>query len=524
MYRVVIVDDEPISRNGIEAFIDWNREGMMAVAICANGEEALTALNACSADILITDIKMPLMNGIELMKQALELYPSLKVIMLSSYSDYEYVREGLKLGAVDYLLKSALDPEELLEVLHRCISMLKEERKKELEFNHYQHEAIYKERKCLEQQIKRMMVQAKLSFSSIDWAPSWMRQQYACIYLMLDSAEELREKHGYLHVQLLLEEFQEVFYENMPEGAAVLSGERSLFLLLPVSVCNWDIRILRLKRSVEAELNLSISVGFAVEEGIYGVLNGLANSRMACQRRFFEGVGGIYEWKENQAAINVSKMEIEALDWSPFFEIIRNGDPVSSAVEYAIDQWKGLCLNPEQIKKAAYDLLLHIKELQADTGSLLTDQFDLLEQAETLDQIASLFKCVLEEMEPSFTPRIPDNGNGGQLITKALEYIDAYYRENLTLQMVADSIHISKNYFSILFKQQTGYNFIDYLIELRIREAKRLLAEEDDRIYDVAETLGFNGVKYFSRLFKKMTGLTPLEYRKKYKETCSPIT
>ncbi|MGP7818100.1 response regulator transcription factor [Niallia sp. 01092] len=524
MYRVVIVDDEPISRNGIEAFIDWKREGMLVESLCANGEEALKVLKASSADILITDIKMPIMNGIELMKQALEHYPNLKVVMLSSYSDFEYVKEGLKLGAVDYLLKSALDPVELLDVLRRCISILEEERRKEIEFHYYQQGAAYKERKYMEQAIKRIMVQEQCSSSSMDWEPKWLKQDYVCMYITLDRAEVLMEKHGYLHVQLLLEEFQEMFYQKMDDGAAVLSGERSLFLLFPKRLQNWRRKLYRLKRSVETELGITISAGYAMEQGRYGILKGLANSRMACQRRFFEGVGGIYGWTENQAVAFSSKMETEHADWQSFFEIIRNGDPVSSAVEYAINHWKNLCNNPEQIKKEACDLLIQISELQADAKPLPPDQFDLLENAETLDEIASLFKRILEEMETSFILRSPDNGNGGQLITKALAYMDSHYTENLTLQNVADKVHVSKNYFSILFKQQTGYNFIDYLIELRIREAKRLLTEEDGRIYDVAESLGFNGVNYFSRLFKKMTGLTPLEYRKKYKETCSTIT
>lgn len=108
MYKVLIVDDEPVIRHGISAFIDWEKEGMSVEDHYANGAEALAALESLSFDILITDIKMPLMNGIELMKQAQALCPWLKVILVSNYSDFEYVKEGLKLGAVDYLLKLTL--------------------------------------------------------------------------------------------------------------------------------------------------------------------------------------------------------------------------------------------------------------------------------------------------------------------------------------------------------------------------------------------------------------------------------
>ncbi|MNC55740.1 Bifunctional transcriptional activator/DNA repair enzyme AdaA [compost metagenome] len=125
--------------------------------------------------------------------------------------------------------------------------------------------------------------------------------------------------------------------------------------------------------------------------------------------------------------------------------------------------------------------------------------------------------CELEAIWKSFIPKLSDNGYGGQLITKALEYIAVHYTENLTLQSVADTVHLSKSYFSLVFKKQTGRNFIDYLVELRIREAKRLLAQTGSRIYDVAGAAGFKDVKYFSKVFKKATGLTPVEYRENKK-------
>jgi two-component system response regulator YesN len=121
-------------------------------------------------------------------------------------------------------------------------------------------------------------------------------------------------------------------------------------------------------------------------------------------------------------------------------------------------------------------------------------------------------------MEHPSQLRLNDKGHGGQLITKAIEYIKLHYREELTLQEVADTIHVSKSYFSNLFKKQSGQNFIDYLIDLRLHEAKRMLVQNEYKIYEVAEKSGFNDVKYFSKLFKKMTQMTPVEYREKHQQ------
>lgn len=517
MYKVMIVDDEPVIRNGISAFVDWEKEGLAVEDHYANGVEALAALESGSADILITDIKMPLMNGIQLMKQAIERYPWIKVILVSNYSDFEYVKEGLQLGAVDYLLKLTLNRDDLLAVLRRCINMLEEERRKDSERYHFQQGALYRERKMVEQEIKRLIVQEQTPSSAAAWAPAWLDMPYVCVYFMLDAAEEWRENDGYLYVQLLLEEMQEMLYELVEEGTALLAAENSLFLIFPKNEGDVERQLGQWKQLLETRWEISTSAGFAIVQGVQNILKGFANSRSACQRRFFDGLGGLYRMSELQTnRENTYTVADPSFVWTPFFEIISAGDPVSFAVEFALKRWKKRVLSPEQVRHEAYSLLAGVNKLHTNEEAMLAERYELLNQAETLEQLASILACQLEEMEKSFIPKLNDNGYGGQLITKALEYIAVHYTENLTLQSVADFVHLSKSYFSLLFKKQTDRNFIDYLIELRIREAKRLLAQNDSRVYDIAGAAGFKDVKYFSKVFKKVTGITPIEYRDKH--------
>ncbi|WP_141432709.1 response regulator [Bacillus sp. 03113] len=519
MYRILIVDDEPVIRKGITAFIDWEKEGVMVEDQYANGAEALAALKERSYDILITDIKMPLMGGIELMKQALEICPWLKVILVSNYNDFEFVKEGLKLGAVDYLLKLTLKKDDLLAVLRRCIAMLEEERKRDFELNHFQQEAVYLERKRVEQKIKRLIVQKQIP-GATNWAPAWLEDQYACAYLMLDGAEEWKENHGYLYVQLLLEEWQEMFYVQMEEGTSLIVAENGLFIILPD--CNGEAkqRFLEWKHLLEKQWGISTSAGFVTEHGIDNLLKGFANSHTACQRRFFEGLGGFYSIISSETNMIKKRSDREENhDWAPFYEMIRNGDPVSSAIEFALVRWDDGSLNPEQIKQEACTILTEAYHLQIDTGSPPPEWQDLLYRAETMEEMSSHLTSQLEEIGTAFTPKLAENDYDEELITKALDFIAAHYTENLTLQCVADIVHLSKSYFSLFFKKKTGRNFVDYLIDLRIREAKRLLTQDESRIYDVATASGFNDVKYFSKVFKKISGLTPNEYREKHHST-----
>jgi two-component system response regulator YesN len=514
MYNVLIVDDEPIIRNGIKAFIDWEKEGMRAEADCANGVEALAAMESRPADILITDIKMPLMSGIQLMQRALQLYPRLKVIMVSSYSDFEFAREGLKLGAVDYLLKPTLEAEELMSVLKRCTAMLEEENKKQSELTRYHVDSVYRDRKKLEHAFKRMMVQEHQEESSNSWAPAWMGRNLLCAFVMLDRAEELRETYGNLHAQLLLEELQESFYRHIDEGIGLLASETGLFVVLPDYEGNAEALICSWKSKVKDELAISISLGISALNGISEIRQGFVCSRTACQRRFFEGLGGIYSANVQQQCEPGGKVNaIPAPAWTELAEQIRGRMPISTVMEKMVERWKQSHPDSEQVKQEACSLLTEVYQIYGDTGTFLPERLDLVRHAESLDQLDSILTRQLEELGRLKTSMVADKGHGGQLITKALEYMAGHFKEDLTLQSTADAVHISKSYFSLLFKKQTGHNFIDYLIDLRIREAKRLLTVKDSRIYEVAEAAGFNDVKYFSKLFKKMTGLTPMEFR-----------
>lgn len=523
MYRVLIVDDEPVIRHGISAFIDWEQEGMSAEDHYANGAEALAALERESFDILITDIKMPLMNGIDLMKQAQALCPWIKVVLISNYSDFEYVKEGLKLGAVDYLLKLTLKKDDLLAVLHRSIAMLEDERKQDSELIQYRQSALYLERKREEQEIKRWIVQEQITPSAAAGAPEWLEEPYAGVYLMLDGAEDWKENNGYLYVQLLLEDLQEAFYERMEKGSALLVAENSLFLIFPEREGEAVRQFQVWKQGVEAEWSISTSAGLAIGQEAGWLLQGYAESRLACQQRFFKGLGRWFESGRPESKRELSPPDlVQAEDWEPFYEMIRGGEPASHAIDFALERWKSRLLSPEQVQQEACMLLAGTYRLQAGAESLPPEEQELIRKTETLEQLAAFMVGELEQNGMSMIPQLSDNGYGGQIITRALEHIAAHFTENLTLQSVADTVHLSKSYFSLLFKKQTGRNFIDYVIELRIREAKRLLAQDDSRIYDVAQGAGFKDVKYFSKVFKKGTGLTPVEYRESLKCSAEP--
>lgn len=519
MYHVVIVDDEPVIRFGIKASIEWEKENLRVIGDYANGEEAWHAFANERVDLLITDIKMPVMDGLALTKKALEAFPELKVILVSSYNDFDYVREGLKLGVVDYILKPTLEPEDLLGIIRRCVERLDQESSKAQERDRYHQSERDQQHKRLEQELKRYFVdrqQADPHLAKV--MPDWMEQGYAAVYVMLNDIEELEQAYGFLHTSILLEEIQETFYELVDDGAALISAESEMIVIIQ-SHEEVERGLSLIKSGIEKKMKHGISMGFHVGQGIQSLRDCFEKSYQACQQTFFRGTGGLYSYEPDDEIKAQAEGATEVDFRSRLQQCLTMNEP-EQADRILADwksAWSGL-RRPDRIKSEACEMLTILFNHQTDT-SVLVEGIHRIQRAETLEKLKNVLDTHIIEYKKLSNLRT-DKGSGGsggsgnrQAIEKALEYIRRNYTEELTLQEVSDYVNISKNYFSILFKKYTNRNFIDFVIHLRVEKARSLLLTTDLRIYEVAEGAGFNDVKYFSKLFKKLAGTSPAEFR-----------
>ncbi|WP_337099741.1 response regulator transcription factor [Paenibacillus sp. YIM B09110] len=521
--HVLIVDDEPIIRNGLKSFIDWGGLGLILEGDCANGKEALAVLREKPIDILVTDIKMPVMDGLELTRQALAVNPSIKIILISSYNEFEYVREGMKQGAIDYLLKPTLEAEELIAVLQRCKDLIARGRKQVVEHQQLVKQTALLDRKRLEHDVIRTLVASDSGtrFSDLFGIAG---AAYVCAFVTADGLYEWQETYGNLHISMMYEDMQTLFYDWSEIGCApILSGE-GLLLIYPVVSLNDGGRsgavqsLESFQTLVARELAASVTIGCCLALETEWLENGMNRCRSAAARRFFEGMGSIYPWNDEDTKANEhGPTDIEELRGHAMQQRMRSESSPIAMIDSCITRWKSMRPMPEQVRREAYELLTAFSYRNGDAKPL-PDFRELIRRCDTIDQLEAFIRCSAEEMEQPNRLKLTDKGHGAQLIAKAMEFIKLHYLEELTLQDVADSIHVSKSYLSNLFKKQSGHNFIDYVIELRLHEAKRLLMQNEIKIYEVAERSGFNDVKYFSKLFKKMTGMTPVEYRDKHQQ------
>jgi two-component system response regulator YesN len=393
----------------------------------------------------------------------------MKIVLVSSYNDFEYVREGLRLGVTDYILKPTLEPTELRALLLRCIERLEAERAAAAPAP-----SKDAERRLCAQELRRYLLHPEGDRAPA-LAPPWLDGAYTAVYMRVDDVEAIEEQYGYLHKAMLYEELEERFLAAEPEGIGFQAAENDWAFFLPGAA---DVgRLSRLKGELEASSGIGLTFGYAHGSGAGALRVAYEGGRRATAKRFFLGKGLLAE------------SDADAPDAAP--------------------EDRGA---EETMKRQAVESLSSWRGTRMDVTTLL-EWCERLKKAETAAELRALLERSIPEAERSAASASPRATGNDRLMRQAVDYVHAHFAGPLTLQQVADHVFLSKNYFCLLFKKHTNQNFIDYVIDLRIRKAKELLKTTDLRIYEVAESAGFNDVKYFSKLFKKMTTASPGEYR-----------
>jgi two-component system response regulator YesN len=525
----MIVDDEPMIRFGLASCVDWEREGVRLAGEAANGEAALTLMRAEDIHILITDIKMPLMDGLELIRHAKELRPELKVVLVSSYSDFAYAVEAVKLGVVvDYLLKPTMEPEDLLRVIRTCKERLardlagseKEARLREEETKSKTHK--------FEEELKAFLGGVGEGFA---WKPEWAIGNVALAVWRLEE-----EGGDALRHLVSLEAAKNRLNQWCGHGLSFLSGDGELITILADHNGSALSDITRYHRQLAGEGSAGpFTVGVSpVVHRLQSASDAYGWARKALDNAFFEGrgrcyLGGIPAGDERK------RQEHEQGQWQEHehdsgFERLRerfskayafSDQPGSeAALSELAALWRGRRYGRTEIVAHARSLLTIMwshrfrMKTEEDMGMMI-GKLEGLEQCPGLD---ALILAVKEELsrfwQPDDRPVAVDAG-GAHVIQLALSYIQEHYRKDISLQDVADYVHMSKNYFSEQFKQRTGMNFIDFVISLRLHYAKHLLEHTSMKVIDVGAESGFNSPKHFLKLFKRELHCTPVEFRER---------
>ncbi|MFC5406707.1 response regulator transcription factor [Cohnella soli] len=520
MYDIILVDDSAEIRTGLSLKLDWKAYGFRIGMEASNGEEALALLHDRRVSVVVTDIRMPIMDGLALLSECAARYPATKTIVLSGYDDFPLVRTALRQGAKDYLLKPVLK-DELIAVLVKIKKELDEERETIL-------------CKIAHEQLPLSEAQLQLStYGLAEWGAPDAAVLFVTAEIRLPASrvEDMRQdrsnspsagafKHAF---HLLASEVAAPWGDSTAVFHDEHQPERVYFIMRQSSATSeTDERIARFVQSLTEtttrylRLELVVGIGHAVS-GVDQWHVGLASSLASLNRSKPEAISqAIYdngrdinrEMMLPAAAVRkftaaIEKMSVphmrQALD-----EIAQIGKR-SSVQSYSFFLVQ-LCLAlDEWIHK--HDLK-HL-ELQPMLWPYINAEWRYESFDQRLDGIRSMAERVIETLQSS-------KGKGREETIAAIcEHIHKYYgEEELSLASIANQHHYNAAYLSDLFRKTTGSTFSDYVLQVRMNNASRMLRDGGLKIADIAQLTGFSSAAYFSNVFKGYFGSGPNEYRK----------
>ena len=497
--RILIVDDEVLIRQGIKHYLDWEKEGFEIIGEASNGKEALDIIETTKPHILLTDIVMPIMDGEELTRIVKERFPSIEVIILSSFSEYDYVRSTFQSGAVDYILKPKLDSNELLRVLHRAKGKVPN-----LPNN--------REQETVNQDVTKMLEKLILGYDvSIDSYALKQILPYSSFYLGLAyyKDESIRSKFQarmetlttlkHCHY-LSIDKEKDLILLNIEDKAAVTLMEEIQRIVNNVESNSVTFIISSLYRDFYQTKEMYIqqlekSLPFYFPEKHFIIAEHWLNNHS--EAPVFNQEWFIQEWKKKRFE--------EALQY---------------LVDYAKEISTHYCLDIPEYKaffhNSIYTITITLANMEYDVKVLeeLRNRYIMkVDTAATAKDTVICLEKFLEEIRTCLRtnekPLVSDN------MKKLIEYVEKYFAEPLTLTDLATHFHFNPSYLSSYFSSHYKENFIGFLNRVRIEESTKLLENKNLTIAEISERVGYTDHSYFCKVFKKQKGMSPSNYRRK---------
>ena len=543
MLKIFLAEDEVVVRETIKRMIPWEELGFELVGEAADGEMALPLLIRQQPDLLITDIKMPFMDGLTLARLAKKEIPGLKVVILSGYDDFNYAKQAIGIGVEDYLLKP-ITKNALIERLSEIRSHYEHE-KTQKEY----YEKFQREMQAYEKNSSRDFFEALVG-GSMDMMEVYKRAEklgldivaeaYNVLIFTMNCDEDFsgqRDEYSSWEAESLelLENFfaghssAMLFRSNIFSYGVLLKGQRET-IEENTRACVDEIRKILSRQDGRREWFLA--VGQSVERLSQIQKSYHTASRAFSQRYLYdenilyydemetmEHPGGQAETEDNAY---LQKVDVNALNPAILQKFLSNGlqEETENFVKdyfYAIGQepMESLVFRNYVILNVRFSVISFIKGLGCDTNEMESADTEevLAEGGKNMESAIAYAKKMISQ---AIEIRDQNSGNKNRSILKtAVDFIDSHYMdEEISLNTVANVANVSSNHFSALFSQNMGQTFIEYLTTLRMNKAKELLRCTGMRSSEIAGEIGYKDAHYFSYLFKKTQGMTPSDYRK----------
>lgn len=534
MIKVFLVEDELIIREGLRDIIPWQQYGFTLVGDAGDGEQALPMIRELRPDVLITDIKMPFMDGLALSSLVSKEFPNMKILIISGYDDFEYARQAIRIGVEQYLLKP-ITKAMLLKTLTEVQEKIQSEREQETYLEKFRSEVQeyeqFSRRRFFEQVVAGQLSVGEIYEKAGELGISMDAQCYNLLLYSFQTggkgAEGEKGQEAISQIRDGLTQFFMMYPEylmfrwNLTTYAVLIKGETEQIETV-TQRCVDTIRMHVLPYENEVE---------------WYVAAGEPTRRLSALPACFEQVSHVFSFRHllsdqhiltqeltakmvrRDDASSLKNLDMTKIDPGVLRGFLQNGqmDELHDFVEEYVDGFAAassrlfcqyLMLN------VRFTAIAYIEELgysQSEFSDQLPD-VELVEKNVSSDElkeyICEILRCALELREKETRSQSRD------MINRALAYIDGNFAdENISLKEVAGYTNVSANYFSAVFSQEMRQTFVEYLTQKRMDRAKELLRQTDKRTAEIAAEVGYKDPHYFSFVFRKTQGCTPRDYR-----------
>ncbi|MBQ7371377.1 MAG: response regulator [Blautia sp.] len=513
--KVMIIDDDGQIREGIRRAVPWQSLGFSFVECYANGEEALRAFPEVRPDLMICDIEMPKLSGLELGEAVQKYGTDVRIIYLTAFSDFEYARGAMRVGAEDYILKP-VKIADLINSVQENVRKLEKLRQKDSRYYYALMQDLAEKiyvlgREGLEKELFSLIQQTTPAFSG-DYIQTMLLEINSVDGFESDAFLELEKELKKINcVMLPYRMNQRIFLASSFNSALYNLNYR---FQIQSELSDWN--------SVNSEIGYQLQAGISSAHPGKELKKGLLEAEEALTDSFYNGKAiNVYEGKSRKKTVSQGSSQTTRQQLHDLQRLIREAitENDEKKLELRLEQLKnfsgGMHLSQERFLRELMRIYSKVTEQLGLAGD--TDQvYETLAGCDTAGECIRIFREYVQrhvyEGHNSLTG--PSDQTYSHTIEKAIHYIQEHYPEPLSISRVAEYVGKSDNHFSAIFKKEVGLSFTEYITRLRIEKACQMLRFSTKQVKDICSEVGIPDYLYFSKTFKKVMGCTPSDIRK----------
>ncbi|MEK4209151.1 response regulator [Paenibacillus sp. FSL L8-0493] len=524
MYNVMLVDDEPIVKVALRTMIPWEELGYMICATASDGVEALTLVDKFNPHIIITDLKMPNMDGLQLIKELNNRGFAGKILVASNHGEYELVREALVLGAIDYMLKISMKTGDLIYLLEKSTKLIQEQlqsrQQQETQTQLLQHNL---------KSVKNALL--KDYFTDPYYDVRQLEQHDAITFAFSESSCYLfyitfeqnnathNERQNHISVSFIENIILDIL-ETVDQLEIIQLESNGLLLLISCDTLD-DHQIIRtdfIQRVIRLiKMYISITPTIVFSDPVRGYAEAkrtLERCKESLLIQFYNEIT-IIDPKDVHLKDTLDFEDVH--DFST--QLIQNWklsgvEAVTQATQQFLDICKSKQINPAETKKFIVNCLHYLPlcdaHLIVEDPKLLKNYIENIASSKRTTDVLSIMELVFQLFSHQKQQIVTTHNRD---VKQAIDYINTHYQKKLTLSLIAKHVNLSENYLSRIFKEEVGQSIIHYINTVKMEKAADLILKGNPYIKEISTQIGIHDQFYFTRLFKKHFGVNPSEYK-----------